>query len=243
MRSNPLLPLNEQQVAFLTANTWSNFFSGLLSQYNRKGGLSERQIVCIDESMQKDKDLPVAPMPNQVPNAPRVFSIKVGEQIEIKRGTANRLKREKILMMFFHNLEVVEVLDETPRGYKLNVRFVSSVCTNCHNCGLPLDTDISRACGIGPVCAKKNFGVKRPTVENAQEVLKLLDKYCLEVGVVEKVWIPKSQIISRKDQAHAPDSDIVAVRSLDDMLGATREADSATVREVWDRAQKDAKGE
>jgi len=215
---------------------YSSFFHSLLSQFERKGSLSERQLECVEQAMAKE-GLKAAPDSPTAPVVPRTFTLPVGERIEIKRKTANFLKRKLKMNVFFSNLEIVKVIDENNYGYRVDVRFVSGVCTHCHCCGKDLDVDVSKASGIGPVCAKKYFGVKRPTVEMAQKILELLDRYCLQVGVIQDVWIRKENINARLGQAHSPDSNIVAERQIGDMVGAVE----PTAAEIWQKAQKDAK--
>jgi len=191
--------------------------------------LSPLQMQRVEEAMRRAVEMqaPAAPA------APRTFSLPVGAKIEIKRWLANRMAEKLKLTIFFRNLEVMEVLDETVKAYKVSIRFVSTVANSCHCCGKDLDTEISRASGIGPVCAKKYFQIKRPSVETAGEILATLDKYCLEVGTIREVWIPKSQMVGVFGQAHAPDAPIRASREVAEMVGAQE----PTANEIWQRVK------
>lgn len=177
-------------VEFLQKNTWSSFYKSLLDQYDKNGQLSQRQIECIENAMLKD----AARRTNAaLPPEQRQFSLKLGTKIEVKAWLARRLGRELNMEVFFRNLEVMEVCRETSKAYEVKVKFVSTIVTSCHVCGRELDTDVSRAVGIGPVCADK-LGIPRPTLENAHETLKLIDAKCSEIGTLGPFWIPKSQI-------------------------------------------------
>lgn len=174
-------------VSFLNKNQWSAFYRSLLFQYEQRGSLSQKQIECVLNAINKAQNK------EMVRNEPKEFSLKLGQVIEIKKFVAQRLKMEQGLPYFFRNLEVTEVLNETQKAYQLKVKFVSKIVTSCHVCGLHLDTDVSRATGIGPVCADR-LGLKRPTLETAQETLRAIDALCSSVGIIGPIWVPKSQI-------------------------------------------------
>lgn len=176
--------LTQAQVDFLKSNQWSSFYRSLLTQYESRRNLSQKQIDCIDAAMNKRIE---------VKQAPKDFSINLGQVIEVKAWIARRLQADLNMSYFFRNLEVSQVLNETGRAYQVKVKFVSHVVTSCHICGRELDTEVSRACGIGPVCADK-LGLPRPTLATAQQTLQALDALCNNIGEVGPVWIPKSQI-------------------------------------------------
>lgn len=175
--------MDQTIITFLTRNTWSSFYASCLAQYHANGMLSPRQVECIQAAMLK------ASQP-----APRRESIlKVGQRFEIKAWLARRLATELNLKTFFRNLEVIEVIRETNKAIQVKVRFVSQIVTNCHICGRALDHDISRATGIGPICAVK-IGLPRPTMATAQDTLKAIDELCATIGSIGPIWVPKSQI-------------------------------------------------
>lgn len=63
----------------------------------------------------------------------------------------------------------------------------------CRNCGRDLTDWISKASGMGPVCAK-HLGITRPTTKSEiEEFNKKLKEKIEEMGEFE-FWVPKSQI-------------------------------------------------
>lgn len=223
-------PVSQLVKDYLKEKKGSNWFlSSLFSQVERTGTLSKNQMRSVDLAMEKDGFL--------FNEKIEAFTLPIGERVEINRGLANRLKKKLKMSVFFSNLEIVNIVNENKFGYLVDVRFVSGVCTNCHCCGKDLDVPISKSTGIGPVCAKKYLGVKRPDQETAERILALLDKYCLEVGVIEKVWIPKDKINARLGQAHAPDSTIHKVRKIESLLAIQ----GITTEQVWEKAHEEAK--
>ncbi len=177
--------VTQDVVKFLQANAWSKFYNSLLYQYNSKGYLSSLQLEAVEKAMFK------ASQPKST--EPKVYSIASGQRIEVKAWIARRLQADLGLAFFFRNLEVVEVLNETFKAYQVKVKFVAQIVTSCHICGRDLDTEISRATGIGPVCADK-MGLPRPTLATANETLKAIDALCQGIGAVGPIWVPKSQI-------------------------------------------------
>lgn len=75
----------------------------------------------------------------------------------------------------------------------VDAEFFGGVARACAVCGRVLDNDISRASGIGPICAGK-MGLPRPTRENANEILKQLEEKTKNMAPIERKWIPKSQM-------------------------------------------------
>jgi hypothetical protein len=180
-------------IEFLKANQgWSSFYASLLTQYERKGALSPRQIECVEKNMAKAADREVARSVRAA--APRTFSLLPGQEIEIKGWIAKRLQADLKLDFFFRNLEIVEVTAESKKAYQVKVKFISKIMSSCHFCGRELDNDVSRATGVGPVCAEKH-GLGRPTLETAQATIKALEEVCAKIGTVGPFWLPKSQII------------------------------------------------
>lgn len=169
---------------WLTEQRWSSFYSSLLTQVEGGRELSERQLQCVINGMHK------AMQPKPPPSEP---TLKAGALIEVKAFIARRLQSDLSMPYFFRNLSVVEVSKETSKAFQLKVSFVSRIVTSCHVCGRELDTDVSRATGIGPVCADR-LGIKRPTLETANETLQAIDILCRNLGVVGPIWVPKSQI-------------------------------------------------
>ena len=182
---------HQDVVNFLTSYAGgSSFVQSVRDQYQSRGWLSDRQIASIRRMIDEDSNQQVLPFQNAKPR------IAVGDQIEIKAWVARRIAEELVLGVVFRNLEVVEILGQSKKAMQVKVRFVSKIAASCHVCGLELDTEVSRACGIGPTCAKK-LGIKRPTLANAHEVLAELEVLAGKVGVVGPVWVPFSQIVQR----------------------------------------------
>lgn len=167
-------------VEFLRENQSSEFFVSLLNQYEVKGYLSEKQIACVEKAIAK-----TAPV--------KFFSIPVGQNFEIKTWLAKRLQAQLSMAFFLRNLEVTEVLNETPKAYEVKVNFVSKIACNCHVCGRALDNEISKATGIGPTCAAK-IGLSRPNISDAHKTIQELEDLCRQIGTIGPIWIPKSQI-------------------------------------------------
>lgn len=91
----------------------------------------------------------------------------------------------------YRNVVITKVHKETAKAIHASVEFFAGIGRNCHVCGAKLDTEISRACGIGPVCAR-NMGLPRPNKNNASVVLAQIEKIAGGFGTVGPVWIPKS---------------------------------------------------
>lgn len=123
------------------------------------------------------------------------LSFSKGDSIEIKAWVAKQIAEQENLELCFRNLQLTEVYAESAKAIQCKIKFVSKVANSCHLCGRNLDTEISRATGIGPVCAKK-LKLDRGTYEDASQCLKFLNEYAEGVGEIGPVWIPKSQMIS-----------------------------------------------
>lgn len=172
-----------------------DFYESLRSQLMSKGYLSELQIAAVHRAIDRDA--------NKIKGIfeKKDFTYKPGDKIEIKNWIANQLAAQCQIKMFFRNLEIKEILDETKKAIQVKIQFLSCIASSCHCCGKKLDTEISRACGIGPVCAV-HIGLDRPTIENSQETLRLLDEFAKRVGILGPFWIPKRQIKRRIEDEH-----------------------------------------
>lgn len=116
-----------------------------------------------------------------------------GQVVEISSWMARIIGEKTSDKITFRNIKIVEVYRETQKAYLVDLEFFSGVLRSCGFCGLPLTNDISRMTGIGPVCAENN-GILRPSLENAKIVMSELDRKFKRIGVIGKVWLPKSQI-------------------------------------------------
>jgi hypothetical protein len=210
------IPATENVVEFLKEQQFRvPYYRRLLERATETGKIDRYQASSLSSSMERTGHLFRTPV--------ETFTLPVGERIEIGRGLANALKKKLHMKAFFSNLEIVQVRNENKFGYRVDIRFVSGICQNCHFCGKDLDVPISKASGIGPVCAKQYLAV-RPTELTAEKIIALIDKYCQTVGVVENVWIPKDKIKARLG-IHTPDSETVSIRNLNSMLGADLKAE------------------
>ena len=121
------------------------------------------------------------------------FDYSDGDQIEIDKWIAGKLQEALDMDVFFRNLHLTEVVNETRKAVYAKVEFLSNVAQSCHLCGRGLDDPISKACGIGPVCIKK-LGIKRLNKKTSQQVLKEIEEICKDIGEIGPVWIAKSRI-------------------------------------------------
>lgn len=175
----------------------NSFMNSLKSQAQRYGKLSPRQLACAERFFQDNGEL-AAPVTEQV-SVPKTYSYAIGENITIRKWFANAKAAELGLQFFFRNLIVEGVEAETARAVLVKVRFNSKVATCCHICGLNLDNEISQACGIGPVCAKR-LGFKRVTMNDAAAIIARVEQEAQIAGIVGPIWIPKRQIVTKAEQ-------------------------------------------
>ena len=166
------------------------YYHSLKSQLKNKGDLSMAQIEAVERAIDRDASKLMSIVEEQK------FSYSPGDKIEIKQWIANKFAAQCNIKLFFRNLEIREILDETRQAIQAKVSFLSCIVSSCHCCGAPLDTEISRAVGIGPICAGR-IGLERPTMENAKDTLRLLDEFAKRVGILGPFWIPKRQIKRR----------------------------------------------
>jgi len=167
----------------------NHFFLSLQAQYLRFGKLTDRQTEFVTTAWQREK-MVASP------------SLKTGDGIEIKAWLARAIAEEFQTIpvegdkpVAFRNLDIVAFHRETEKALYLTVRYSSKICQRCHVCGKELDTEVSRACGIGPVCAKR-LGFKRAGVEDAQAIVAKMEEISEDIGDIGPRWIPKSQVVS-----------------------------------------------
>ena len=116
-----------------------------------------------------------------------------GKKVELKKWYGNILKDELGNDFAFRNVEIKKVYRETQKAILADFKFYGGIMCSCGVCGKTLTDEISKATGIGPVCAKK-LGLPRPTLTNVKEVITELNKVVDAMPEVNKKWIPKSQI-------------------------------------------------
>jgi len=192
----------------------NNFFTSLMTQADKFGSLSIKQIACIQRNMGKDD---VKQPKKEAETIPASFS--VGDKIEIKNWIAKKLEAELELPFFFRNLIVEEHHAESHRAVQLSVRFEHTVASSCHVCGRALDDPRSKAIGIGPTCSKR-MGLERMSSIGAEFALKMIKMQADKIGVVGPVWIPKSQVALR-DTASESESEFLDMMNQLDTFGGT----------------------
>ncbi len=122
----------------------------------------------------------------------------------LKRWFAGSLKKEFQATVFFRRLDVMEVHAVTPRAVQVTFGFSKDVAQDCNICGRVLETEVSRATGIGPTCCK-HLGIERKSQTDATAILMALEATVAAFGT-RKCWIPKSQfeVTDGSVDAHAP---------------------------------------
>lgn len=122
-----------------------------------------------------------------------------GKQAELNKYAAKSVQekvnemRSKTVDYLYRNIRIVEVVRETAKAVQVKIEFFGGIARSCHVCGSALDTEISRSCGIGPVCARK-MGLPRPNANNASIILAQIEEMAGEIGEIGPVWVPKSCI-------------------------------------------------
>lgn len=117
---------------------------------------------------------------------------EVDVTVEVRKWFARKIKEEYNMGFIFFNWKITKVYRATEKAIEADFEMFGGVGISCGRCGRALDNPISKACGIGPICASK-MGMPRPTLENSKEILKLLEEKAKEMVKIEKKWIPKSQ--------------------------------------------------
>jgi hypothetical protein len=175
---------NQQTLEKLSNYSGSNsFILSLKYQAKKYGQLSPKQLECAVNFFTKQE-------------ATKEFTYKVRQTITIRKWLAQSLAKTQKLPFFFRNLVIEEVVSESNRAIQVKVSFSSKIASVCHCCGRGLDNQISKATGIGPVCAKKYFKIERPTIDKAQEIIAKIEEEAKIAGIIGPIWIPKSQIVS-----------------------------------------------
>ncbi len=152
-------------------------------------GLSTIETDSIENAMPKLAEMRKAAQEKQAA-APHELDGKV---LEVTKWYGRIVKDEFNLDVIFRNLKVVKVHRETDKAYQVDFQLFGGVARCCGICGRELDNEISKAAGIGPVCATK-LGFPRPTIESAEKINKMIEEKFRQAGTIEKKWIPKSQI-------------------------------------------------
>jgi hypothetical protein len=176
----------EAEIAWLDAYKGTfDFYLSLKAQYAKKGKLSPAQISAVQKAMVRDQER-AAPKPAQS------FSITPGTVIIVGKWLAKEIAQKAGSPRAHHALEIVSVLGETERAYKLKVKLSAQRTSFCGVCGKPLSNPESVADGIGPICAQK---WDLPS----SNLLALADALNLMRLVEVETWVPKATIKERKE--------------------------------------------
>lgn len=92
------------------------------------------------------------------------------------------------------------VLRETPKMVYMRCRgnIFEEATDTCNCCGRPITNPVSRYFGMGPICGCHNY--VNPFSSKA-ELRKAVEEYRLKLkNVIWQGWIPKSAILSKKEQ-------------------------------------------
>jgi hypothetical protein len=138
-----------------------------------------------------------------------------GAVFEMTRWFALKFKEKQGTAYAFRNFRILKVKGESAKAYLVDAEFFSGIASTCGVCGQELNNDISRATGIGPVCARR-IGLPRPTMAKAKLIVAELETLSKAQGTFKDVWIPKSQIKNITDksgkleQKEVEETDVVA---------------------------------
>lgn len=183
-----LSPEAEKALVWLRGYNGDNYFYSSLRQYLFDHNyLTEKQLACVEKEFKTQSVQLIRP------SITPVFSLEVGEVIVLRKAIANRLSRAAGYDRAHRSFDVLEVLAETPKAYRVKVKLSAKKTSRCGVCGLVLETKESLAIGIGPICAK---ALKIAYGENALSDLELLLFTKFNTVAVE-AWIPKSAIAER----------------------------------------------
>lgn len=190
-KTDDLAPLKEWLVKNAAG---SSFYTSLLNQLNTRGTLSPRQIECVKKGMEKD-----SPVATAQPKAMENPTFANGTAVSVRKFFAEILK-QKYNMSFSHrNIEIIETYRETDKAIEAKIRFTPRFRNSCCMCGRHLDTNISRASGIGPICAEK-FGIDQMDSMSAKEIIESIELKMKSLGEIT-TWIPRSAIKQVIDEA------------------------------------------
>lgn len=179
------------EVAWLQAYRGTfEFYLSLKGQLTARGTLSEKQLEAVRRAITRDQERASAP------KVPRSYTIEPGTVIMVSRWSAEEISRKAGLTNTFGKVtphfafEVVEVLGETDRAYRLKLKFSAQRTTHCCRCGIELTNPESVTMGIGPICAEK------AGVGGTGAPLEVLRERLQAVAQVE-TWIPKAAVKKR----------------------------------------------
>ena len=175
------------------------FYVSVRNQYRNKGTLSDKQREAIERAIARD-NVRTQAVANTVSQIAEVVEYNnptfvAGTQLKISRSIAKQIAADQGYSYPFMNVEVVKTHRETSKAVFVTIKFSAQIGCSCGICGRPLDTEVSRATGIGPVCADK-IGLSRYSVDEAKQVLVEISEKLNLMGEV-KIWLPRSKISRR----------------------------------------------
>ena len=173
---------DQQTIQKLTSYEGPNgFVNSVKAGYTKWGSLTPRQMDAIKKFFTpKKKDV----------FKPIDVNIDVILKRYVARGISEEYGLEKITPI---TVTIHQVVGLTPRAVKVKGKMTFTDVGCCRCCGKDLTDWVSKASGIGPVCAKY-MGIKRPTTQaDIAEFNKHLKEKIEEIGELE-FWVPKSHI-------------------------------------------------
>ena len=117
--------------------------------------------------------------------------------IDISAWMAQVLKRDLQTALTFCRLDITELLRVTPKAVQVRGFFSTNIGARCYMCGAILDTEISRASGIGPVCAK-HAGIPRAKQADAAATIAHMNELAKTMGQFT-VWIIRRHLRDNRD--------------------------------------------
>lgn len=169
-----------------------SFYLSLRNQFEKEGWLSELQQTRIVEAMKREanqKSSGSTPQLREMANP----TYPAGTVVEVKKWLAERIAKHFGLETAYRNLEIKRTFNESAKAVQVEIKLSPKIGCNCSVCGQKLDTEVSRATGIGPVCADR-LGIRRATKSNAQEILKEIESRINSLPAYGPLWVPRSQI-------------------------------------------------
>ena len=181
---------------FITLTKWlitydgkSKFVKSVQGKYLEWGNITDNQAAALERVRATEGNLPDKLLHPIDP------TFKAGQHIEVKTWLIKKIAQQFGIAFLFRNLELVEIKAESKKAIYAYIKCYSKPSIHCHCCGRDLTNAISRATGIGPICATKYFDISRPSMAEAKEVCKAIDAKAEKIGTIGPVWIAKSQIV------------------------------------------------
>lgn len=201
---NSQLPFDQREPEarqFIASYYGNNpFYNSLQQYYDKNGFLTPAQTERLKEGMMKEIIKSVAPAQQPAPAvavaqpAPKpVLNPKypAGTVLEIRLKLAKKIAKAMEYGVQHRNLEIIETLEERGQYVRAKVRYSSRFGCRCVKCGAPLDDDISRATGVGPVCAK-HYGIPRKSKLETTVILHLIEANLPKKEI--EIWIHESMV-------------------------------------------------